>query len=65
MQDFEMAKDKVLMGGERRSMVISEKEKKTTAYHEAGHTLVAQPAAQPRPDPQGHHHPARPRAGRD
>ncbi len=41
MQDFEMAKDKVLMGSERRSMVISEKEKKTTAYHEAGHTLVA------------------------
>jgi cell division protease FtsH len=41
MLDFEMAKDKVLMGSERRSMVISEKEKRTTAYHEAGHTLVA------------------------
>ena len=41
MNDFEEAKDKVLMGVERRSMVISEKEKKTTAYHEAGHTLVA------------------------
>jgi cell division protease FtsH len=41
MVDFEMAKDKVLMGSERRSMVISEKEKRTTAYHEAGHTLVA------------------------
>jgi len=39
--DFESAKDKVLMGVERRSMVISEKEKKTTAYHEAGHALVA------------------------
>jgi cell division protease FtsH len=41
MQDFEDAKDKVLMGVERRSMVISEKEKNTTAYHEAGHALVA------------------------
>ena len=41
MSDFEEAKDKVMMGVERRSMVISEKEKKTTAYHEAGHTLVA------------------------
>lgn len=41
MDDFEQAKDKVLMGVERRSMVISEKEKKTTAYHEAGHALVA------------------------
>lgn len=41
MSDFEMAKDKVLMGSERRSMIISDEEKKTTAYHEAGHTLVA------------------------
>jgi len=41
MNDFEEAKDKVMMGVERRSMVISEKEKKTTAYHEAGHALVA------------------------
>jgi cell division protease FtsH len=40
MADFELAKDKVLMGAERRSMVISEHEKKVTAYHEAGHTLV-------------------------
>ncbi len=40
MNDFEMAKDKVLMGSERRSMVISDKEKRTTAYHEAGHALV-------------------------
>lgn len=38
--DFEMAKDKVLMGPERKSMVISDAEKRITAYHEAGHTLV-------------------------
>jgi len=41
MADFEYAKDKVLMGTERRSMIISEKEKRTTAVHEAGHALVA------------------------
>jgi len=41
MIDFEMAKDKVLMGSERRSMIITEDEKKNTAYHEAGHALVA------------------------
>jgi cell division protease FtsH len=40
MSDFEIAKDKVLMGAERKSMVISDDEKKITAYHEAGHTLV-------------------------
>jgi cell division protease FtsH len=39
--DFDSAKDKVLMGAERRSMVISDVEKKSTSYHEAGHTLVA------------------------
>jgi len=39
--DFESAKDKVMMGTERRSMIISDEQKKTTAYHEAGHTLVA------------------------
>jgi cell division protease FtsH len=41
MDDFDEAKDKVLMGVERRSMIISEEEKKNTAYHEAGHALVA------------------------
>jgi len=41
MKDFEHAKDKVLMGAERKSIVISEEERKVTAYHEAGHTLVA------------------------
>ena len=39
-EDFEHAKDKVMMGSERRSMVISEEDKRITAYHEAGHTLV-------------------------
>ncbi|HEX9446059.1 MAG TPA: ATP-dependent zinc metalloprotease FtsH [Candidatus Binatia bacterium] len=41
MHDFELAKDKVMMGSERRSMIISEEEKRNTAFHEAGHTLVA------------------------
>jgi cell division protease FtsH len=49
MADFEMAKDKVLMGVERRSMILNEEEKKTTAYHEAGHALVA--AMVPNADP--------------
>jgi cell division protease FtsH len=40
-REFEMAKDKVMMGVERRSMIISEEEKRNTAYHEAGHALVA------------------------
>jgi cell division protease FtsH len=49
MMDFENAKDKVLMGVERRSMIISDEEKKTIAYHEAGHALVADllPGADP------------------
>lgn len=41
MEDFELAKDKVLMGAERKSMILSEEEKRMIAYHEAGHTLVA------------------------
>ena len=41
MQDFEEAKDKVLMGVERKSLIISEEEKRLTAYHESGHVLVA------------------------
>lgn len=41
MDDFELAKDKVMMGSERRSMIISDQEKRNTAYHEAGHALVA------------------------
>ena len=41
MQDFEKAKDKVMMGAERRSMVMTEDERRTTAYHESGHAVVA------------------------
>ncbi len=41
MQDFELAKDKVMMGSERKSMIISEEEKRITAFHESGHALVA------------------------
>ena len=41
MEDLEMAKDKVLMGVERKSLVISEEEKRSTAYHESGHALLA------------------------
>ena len=49
MSDFEEAKDKVMMGMERKSLIISEEEKKTTAYHEIGHVLVARmiPEADP------------------
>jgi cell division protease FtsH len=41
MIDFELAKDKILMGAERRSMILTDAEKRTTAYHEAGHAVVA------------------------
>ncbi len=51
MQDFEKAKDKVMMGAERRSMVMSEDERRNTAYHESGHAVVAR--LLPRTDP-GH-----------
>ena len=49
MQDFEKAKDKVMMGAERRSMVMTEDERRTTAYHESGHAVVARllPATDP------------------
>jgi len=49
MSDFEYAKDKVLMGVERKSMVISDEEKRNTAYHESGHALIAR--LQPGTDP--------------
>ncbi|MDA0189462.1 MAG: cell division protein FtsH, partial [Proteobacteria bacterium] len=41
MEDFEKAKDKIMMGAERRSMVMNEEEKRNTAYHESGHAVVA------------------------
>ena len=49
MYDFELAKDRVMMGAERRSMMLTDEEKKNTAYHEAGHALVA--AMVPHADP--------------
>jgi cell division protease FtsH len=49
MFDFELAKDKILMGAERKSMILSDAEKRNTAYHEAGHALVA--ALLPNADP--------------
>jgi cell division protease FtsH len=49
MYDFELAKDKVLMGAERKSMLLTDEEKRVTAYHEAGHALVS--LLQPHSDP--------------
>ncbi len=49
MVDFERAKDKIIMGAERRSMVMPEEERRNTAYHESGHTIVAR--ALPKTDP--------------
>ncbi|MCP4700353.1 MAG: ATP-dependent zinc metalloprotease FtsH [Gammaproteobacteria bacterium] len=49
MEEFEQAKDKIMMGAERRSMVMSEEERKLTAYHEAGHAIVGRLA--PKHDP--------------
>jgi cell division protease FtsH len=49
MEDFEKAKDKIYMGAERKSMVLSEDEKRATAYHESGHAIVA--ASMPKADP--------------
>ena len=49
MEDFERAKDKIIMGAERRSMVMPEEERRNTAYHESGHTIVAR--SLPKTDP--------------
>ena len=65
MDDFESSKDKVLMGAERKSMIITDEEKRLTAFHEAGHALVAALLPAHRPAAQGHDHPARDGAGPD
>ncbi len=58
--DFEAARDKIIMGAKREE-VITEKNKRMTAYHESGHALVALADARRRPGPQGDHHPRGPR----
>jgi cell division protease FtsH len=63
MSDFERAKDKIMMGAERRSVAMNEDEKKLTAYHEAGHAIVGR-LARSRSGAQGEHHSSRPRSGR-
>ena len=65
MGDFEDAKDKVMMGAERRSMVISEKEKRLTSYHEIGHALRCQAHPGMRPPAQSDDHSARAGTRRD
>ena len=62
MNDFEDAKDKVMLGVERRSLVLTEAERKLTAYHEAGHAIVAVQDSGQRSDPQGHDRAPRSRA---
>ena len=60
--EFEDAKDKVMMGAERKSLVMTEDEKLLTAYHEGGHAILALNVAGHRSGAQGDHHPARARA---
>ena len=65
MVDFEDAKDKVMMGAERKTMIISDEEKRTTAYHEGGHALVAKLLPGSDPHPQGDDHSTGPCLGPD
>ena len=65
MEDFERAKDKILMGAERRSMVMPEESAATPRIHESGHAILGLPVAQIRSGAQSHDHPAWTRAGRD
>ena len=60
--DLDEAADRVVMGPERRSMVISEKRRKLVAYHEAGHALAAHMLEHADPRSQNHHRPERPRS---
>ena len=64
MADFDAARDKILMGAKREE-VITEKDKRATAYHEVGPCPGRLADPQGRPGAQGHHHPPRPRPGRD
>jgi cell division protease FtsH len=64
MEDFELAKDKVLMGAERKSMILAEDEKRMIAYHESGHTWWRSRFPAPT-GPQGDDHPARHAPGLD
>ena len=64
MYDFELAKDKVLMGAERKSMLLTDEENRVTAYHEAGHALVAAMLRSRRSAAQGHDHSAWDGSGR-
>jgi cell division protease FtsH len=63
MEDLEEAKDKVMLGAERKSMVLSDAERRLTAYHEAGHAVVALRLPGSGSGPQGDDHPAWPGAG--
>ena len=63
--DFENAKDKVMLGTERKSLIMTDEDKRVTAYHEAGHALVALTLRALRPGAQGHDHSARDGARRD
>jgi len=58
--EFEDAKDKVMMGAERKSLVMTEEEKMLTAYHEGGHAVLALNVKATRSGAQGHDHPSRP-----
>ena len=61
-QEFEDSRDKIMMGAERRTLIMTEEEKRLTAYHEAGHALVSVSMPASTPDSQGDDHSARPRA---
>jgi cell division protease FtsH len=60
MEEFDRAKDKIMMGAERKSHGHERTEEADTAYHEAGHAIVASRGSRTRPGAQGHRHSARP-----
>ncbi len=65
MVEFEKAKDKIMMGAERRSMVMTEAQKESTAYHEAGHAIIGRTGAGTRSGAQSDDYPTRSCAGCD